>query len=198
MADKPGRGESGETEDVLARWSRRKLQARSGDVDPGQEQTAAQSQPRESNMTGAESAPQLTDTDMPPLESLTEDSDYTPFLSPGVSDGLRRLALRKLFSQQAFNATDGLNDYDGDYTQFAGLGKVVTREMQRRLKRELETRLAREQPQPDDITAPQSGEAAAGAIPPGDVAAGHSDGESVTAAGDSPQSADDGAEDKDT
>jgi len=190
MADKPGRGESGETEDVLARWSRRKLQARSGGVDPGQEETAAPSQPRESDTGGAESAPQLTDADMPPLESLTEDSDYTPFLSPGVSDGLRRLALRKLFSQQAFNVTDGLNDYDGDYTQFTGLGKVVTREMQRMLKRELETRLAREQPQADDARAPQPGGAAAGAITPGDAAAGHSDGESVTAASDSAEAAD--------
>ena len=38
-----------------------------------------------------------TDADMPPLESLSADSDFTGFLSPKVSESLRRAALRKLF-----------------------------------------------------------------------------------------------------
>jgi hypothetical protein len=75
---------------------------------------------------------------MPPVETLTAESDFAPFLSHGVSDGLRRKALRILFRQPACNITDGLNDYDEDYTQFAGLGDRVTHEMRRMLRRELE------------------------------------------------------------
>ena len=37
-----------------------------------------------------------------------------------------------------FANLDGLNDYDEDYTAFAGLGNVVTQEMKRVLKRELD------------------------------------------------------------
>jgi hypothetical protein len=81
---------------------------------------------------------------MPPLDSLDKDSDFSVFMSPGVSDQLRNLALRKLFHLPAFNVTDGLNDYDEDYTRFAGLGNVVTQEMQRMLKRELEAEVVPE------------------------------------------------------
>jgi len=197
-ADKPDRVEPGEDEDVLARWSRRKLQARSGGVDPELEQAATSPPSEERDASGAEPAPQLTDADMPPLDSLTEDSDYAAFLSPGVSDDLRRQALRKLFGQQTFNVTDGLNDYDGDYTQFAGLGNVVTREMQRMLRHELETRLVREQPQPDATAAPQAGHSAADTITTGDAGGGRSSEDSVAAASDGPEADDTGSVDKAT
>jgi hypothetical protein len=122
-------------EDFLARWSRRKLNVRHDDPDaPGNESAAVM--PPAPPVAGPERV--LTDADMPPLETLDENSDFSSFLSPGVSDDLRQQALRKLFSQSAYNVTDGLNDYDEDFTQFAGLGKVVTHEMKRLLQRELE------------------------------------------------------------
>jgi len=93
---------------------------------------------------GEDQRPELTDADMPPLDSLDSDSDFSLFMSPGVSEQLRAQALRKLFHLPAFNVTDGLNDYDEDYTQFAGLGNVVTQEMKRMLKRELEAEVAPE------------------------------------------------------
>ena len=74
----------------------------------------------------------LTDEDMPPLDTLDEDSDYSGFLSPGVSEALRRRALRKLFSSAVFNIPDGLDDYDyddDDFTSFAALGDIVTSDM---------------------------------------------------------------------
>ena len=71
----------------------------------------------------------LTDEDMPPLESLGENSDYSGFLSPEVSDGLRRLALRKLFHGADFNVCDGLDDYAEDFTSFEKLGDLVTADM---------------------------------------------------------------------
>ena len=135
--DKPGQVKPGEDGDVLARWSRRKLQARSGGVDLEQEPAAVSSPPEQTDADAAGPAPQLTDADMPPLESLTEDSDYTPFLSPGVSDGLRRLALRKLFSLPQFNIRDDLNDYDEDFSAFRPPGDLIPHEMASSVERAL-------------------------------------------------------------
>jgi len=90
----------------------------------------------------AASASVLTDADMPDIESMTPDSDYADFLSPGVSEELRKLALRKLFHCEVFNIRDGLDEYDGDYTQFEKLGDIVTSDMQHQIElkaqRELE------------------------------------------------------------
>lgn len=133
--DKPQQESAGHREDFLERWSRRKLETQPG----SQDATAGESAEANSPAAPVDEPEQvLTDADMPPIESLDEDSDYSPFLSPGVSDDLRQQAMRKLFTQPDFNITDGLNDYDEDYTQFAGLGKVITHEMKRMLQRELE------------------------------------------------------------
>ena len=80
----------------------------------------------------------LTDEDMPPLASLDENSDYSGFLSPGVSEALRRRALRKLFSSAVFNVPDGLDDYDDDFTSFAALGDIVTSDMKHQAEMEAE------------------------------------------------------------
>ncbi len=61
---------------------------------------------------------------MPPLDSLGPESDYSGFMSPGVSDELRRLALRKLFRSPLYNITDGLDDYDDDFRSFAVLSEA--------------------------------------------------------------------------
>ena len=71
---------------------------------------------------------------MPDIEGLTADSDYTDFLSPGVSEALRKLALRKLFRSEVFNICDGLDDYDDDYTQFKILGSTVTSDMRHQIE----------------------------------------------------------------
>ena len=128
---KPGQETSGSQEDFLARWSRRKVAEEQGAT---QEETVALQQ---TGTPDEEPASELTDADMPPLESLDEDSDFAPFLSTGVSDGLRQQALRILFGQSVFNITDGLNDYDEDFTEFTKLGNVITHEMKRALQREL-------------------------------------------------------------
>lgn len=121
-------------EPFLERWSRRK-QAQDEEVNRRQVAGSVAAVPA-TDKPPAE--PVLTDADMPPIESLDSESDYAPFMSPGVSEQLRTRALRKLFHQPAFNISDGLNDYDEDFTRFAGLGDTVTHEMQRLLKRELE------------------------------------------------------------
>ena len=84
----------------------------------------------------------LTDEDMPSLESLDENSDYSSFLSPGVSERLRRRALRKLFASAVFNVPDGLDDYADDFTSFEALGDIVTSDM--RHQAEVEEERARQ------------------------------------------------------
>lgn len=54
--------------------------------------------------------------ELPAIESLTKDSDFTPFLSDGVPEFIKRRALRVLWRSDAFfGFRDGLNDYDEDY-----------------------------------------------------------------------------------
>ncbi len=116
----------------------------------------------------------LTDTDMPPIESLTPESDFTQFLAEGVSDALRRAALRKLFHLPQFNVLDGMNDYDEDYTTFEKLGDVVTRHQRLMQAREAEARAAAEretsaQPIPDEQPAEEgSGETDVESAPAGE------------------------------
>ncbi|HXK57735.1 MAG TPA: DUF3306 domain-containing protein, partial [Gammaproteobacteria bacterium] len=115
-------------ENPVERWSRLKRQSsgEASDAAPQPLQAGEQPAPVE----------QLTDADMPDIESLTPDSDYTGFLSPQVSESLRRLALRRLFQGAQFNVRDGLDDYDQDFTGFAKLGGVVTADMRHLLAQE--------------------------------------------------------------
>lgn len=77
-----------------------------------------------------------TDADMPPVDALTEESNFSDFLSPEVSDALRKQALRKLFHLPFFNIVDGLDDYAEDYTKFAPLGDIIPHDMKRMFDRE--------------------------------------------------------------
>ncbi len=55
-------------------------------------------------------------TTLPPVESLTIDSDFTPFFQPKVGEALKRQALKQLFRDPQFNVMDGLDVYVGDYS----------------------------------------------------------------------------------
>jgi len=119
-------------ESVLSRWSRRKHEAeQSTDLVEASTLVAAEpsSDPDAVMLAEEDAKPVLTDADMPPIESLNEDSDFSGFMSAGVSDKLRNLALRKLFMAPVFNIRDGLDEYDEDYTFFEKLGDIVTCDM---------------------------------------------------------------------
>jgi len=119
-------------EDFGSRWSRRKLEAQN-------QQQDLSIQPRTES---TDDRPALTDADMPAIDSLTEDSDYSGFLSPEVSEELRKQALRRLFLGSGFNVCDGLDDYDEDYTSFAKLGDIVTADMRHQIEMEAKRSLA--------------------------------------------------------
>jgi len=100
----------------------------------------------------AETPVELTDEDMPDIDTLTEESDYTGFMSPKVSEELRKIALRKLFQGSDFNIRDGLDDYDDDYTKFAPLGNTVTSDMKHMMKVEARRQLEKSQTSRDQPT----------------------------------------------
>ena len=65
--------------------------------------------------------------DLPPIDSLTKDSDFTPFFAQNVPDFLKRQAYRVLWrSNPIFNFRDGLDDYDEDFSLSRLVGKIVS------------------------------------------------------------------------
>lgn len=95
-----------DNEGFLRRWSRVKSEARqSADSPPAA--------PAEALKAKAEEAP----PELPPVEKLTLDSDYSGFFHPKVDEKLRRQALQKLFSDPHFNVMDGLDVYIDDYSK---------------------------------------------------------------------------------
>jgi len=123
---------STEKESLLQRWSRQKLAATA----PEEETHLATGSDTVEREQKPEQQPQSLD--LPDISELTEDSDFSGFLAPEVSDELRNRALHKLFHSAGFNITDGLDDYDEDFTNFACLGSVVTADMRHQSEQEAE------------------------------------------------------------
>ncbi len=123
-------------EGLLSRWSRRKLQSPDETAEEDRQLEVSDDKPVTEEAAAVEEAeqPVLTDADMPPIESLNEDSDFSMFMSSGVSDKLRNLALRKMFHVPAFNIRDGLDEYDEDFTSFEALGDIVTCDMKHQIE----------------------------------------------------------------
>ncbi len=162
--------ESGDGEPFLNRWARRKSVARTG----GDADTAADESPvEEQEITDAAAAgedsqaPELTDGDMPILDSIDENTDMSGFFSPKVTRAVKKAALKKFFHSPVFNIVDGLDDYDDDFRNFEALGDIITSDMRGMMEREAER--AREAmakdgqegatPSPSDVRAAQDDDA---------------------------------------
>jgi len=128
--DEAGAGASAKTADAtsdepfLKRWSRLKSDDEAGEL-AGAE--AAGGGEVETALAESESEVAAIDpADLPDIESLDKDSDYSVFMQEGVPDALRSLALRKLFmSNPIFSVLDGLNDYDEDYSMLGIVAQKV-------------------------------------------------------------------------
>ena len=132
-------------ESFFSRFHRRKTEARLAErVPTGVVPEAAPDEAAlpvvASSTAEAAKIDERTDADMPPLESLSADSDFTGFLSPKVSESLRRAALRKLFHGEGFNVIDELDDYAEDFTTFEALGDIITADMRHRIELEAKKR----------------------------------------------------------
>jgi hypothetical protein len=109
-------------ENFIARWSRRKhaSTARHADSDPtanlvpGEQPAPAIGKPGAGTQLPI---PAEARAPLPPVESLTPESDFTPFMQPGVEPGLKRQALKTLLQDPRFNVMDGLDVYIDDYSK---------------------------------------------------------------------------------
>lgn len=74
---------------------------------------------RESANAARTSAPAIAQPapDLPPIDGLSFESDFKAFMHARVDERLRRMALKKLFSDPRFNVMDGLDVYIDDYTK---------------------------------------------------------------------------------
>ena len=108
----------------LSRWSERKREARqTQDEAPSDaiEQAALESgTPGGATAETAAEAEAFNPDDLPDIESLDKDSDFSVFMHSKVPEALRRRALRRLWRvDPTFAFLDGMNDYDEDYTDAA-------------------------------------------------------------------------------
>ncbi len=134
----------------LNRWSRRKRagkQVRSSDAAPAVPEERVRTQetgrasaaapPLQRDVVARETGPgphsppadpegRTTELpDLPPIESLDKDSDFSVFMTQGVPEELRRLALRKLWRLTP-GVPDGLDDYDEDYSIVGVVAETVS------------------------------------------------------------------------
>ena len=96
-------------EAFLERWSRRKL-------------AQAEEQPAPPAVREEKEEPAVV---LPPVEELTPQSDFAPFMNPKVDGETRRAALKKLFTDAHYNIPDPFEAYSEDYTR----GETIPMEM---------------------------------------------------------------------
>ena len=116
-------------ENFLSRWSRRKAAAKVGpasqSADVPAKPTSATGPVGPTAAVPAKPAPVVgkpgagtqAPEPLPPVESLTIDSDFSPFMQSGVDPLLRRQALKTLLHDPRFNVMDGLDTYIADFSQ---------------------------------------------------------------------------------
>jgi hypothetical protein len=106
---------------TLRRWSQRKFAAAREKNAPATALNpvaapATAAGPAPVDVASPPAAAPASATTLPPVESLTIDSDFTPFFQPKVGEALKRQALKQLFRDPQFNVMDGLDVYVGDYS----------------------------------------------------------------------------------
>ena len=119
----------------FSRWSQRKQAVKLGlaeeDISPNKAQDKAQDKPQDkpqpsvqnSEVSVANVKPESADPAAEPpklptlsdVEQLTPDSDFSTFMTQGVSPEVRNAAMKKLFTDPHYNVMDGLDIYIGDY-----------------------------------------------------------------------------------
>jgi hypothetical protein len=100
-------------DDFFARWSKKNSEAQQ-DASPVAAPDAAV--PTSSVPAAAKTLPTLEDAGR-----LTPDADFSAFMAQGVDEGVKRAAMKKLFSDPHFNVMDGLDVYIDDYNKFEAL-----------------------------------------------------------------------------
>ena len=135
-------------ESFLSRWSRVKhegdddqaestslidTKSSADDVDVKSANTSIGGPP--GHKTAEDSRPERTlpDSSLPPplpaLDSLTAQSDFSPFMAKDVDPQLRNQAMKKLFTDPHYNVMDRLDTYIDDYSIETPLSMDIIRQM---------------------------------------------------------------------
>jgi hypothetical protein len=175
-------------EGFLSRWSRRKRAAAggtpTGEPSSPPPEAAAATGELAAEPHGAKDLAARPPEPLPPVDSLTIDSDFSPFMAREVDPGVKREALKALFRDERFNVMDGLDVYIDDYTkpapipaewyakmaQMAYLGDPVGREEAK--AKELEAKAKEREIAADGLEPAQDSAAPAIDAPPADTAQG--------------------------
>jgi len=136
--------DEGDAVGLLSRWSRRKRQAESAPLErealdqPGTEETPSEDVEPEERIdprTGKRFS-ELTDEDMPALDSIRPDSDVSVFMAKNISPALRMKALSKIFHSAKYNKICLCAEYAEDYTSFEPLGDIIPHDLKASIARE--------------------------------------------------------------
>jgi hypothetical protein len=130
MADKDADSVPEAGGSFFSRWSKRKTDARVGkatfdEVPPPNpnigEGLEAKLPEDGRESTGLAEAPEphqpAAAVELPSVESLTKDSDFSPFMQADVPPALRNQAMKKLFTDPHYNVMDMLDTYVDDYSK---------------------------------------------------------------------------------
>lgn len=137
---KPVDGGEASGESFLSRWSRRKVEVKAAPPAAGIETTVPNSS------TGAASGTKMPETPLPEgtlpseteekpplptIDSLTAESDFSPFMNKDVDPALRNQAMKKLFADPhyQFDNMDKLDIYIDDYSKSDPIPLDILRKM---------------------------------------------------------------------
>lgn len=96
-------------EEFLARWSRRKQEAKASHAESAGEEAAQANGQAPPDRAGTEPVPPETDlSNLPPIESIDAATDVAAFLGKGIPQELSRAALRR-----AWSADPAIRDFVG-------------------------------------------------------------------------------------
>src|SRR4051812_11471254 len=138
-ADRCSKNEMSEPENFIARWSRRKRQSAEEEAEATKPAAASDEIPhaedgREAGGVspvrshGSQPASEFDWTTLPPVETITAESDIRAFLQAGVPPELTRAALRRAWAADPkIRDFVGLADYDWDFNTpgaIAGFGPL--------------------------------------------------------------------------
>lgn len=102
-------------EGFIGRWSRRKREARADEKPRPETAPPAAAVPPDKPLAPAPASPDRPP--LPPVESLTAESDFAPFMQRDVDPTLKGRALKTLFGDPALYPMDGLDVYIDDYSK---------------------------------------------------------------------------------
>ena len=122
---------SSDKQDFLRRWSRLKHEAKAAPV--------------------AKVGEIENPVELPPLDSLTFESDFKAFMQSKIGEGVRRAALKKLFSDPRFNVMDGLDTYIDDYSKAETISEEMLAQLQHVQKSFTDLVVAEQKAEPESI-----------------------------------------------